>query len=193
MASERQIAANRLNAQKSTGPKSQVGQQRSSRNAYRHGLAVPISNVESEAELKDLSRQLAEDSSNPEILALTERAAGAQLDLARVRKTRAKIIEHAATLDAAGAKSDLELEKLRHRIAQKNGSEKLQGNPLQPELLGSTPLFNKQEEKWRLLNSVGPVLSELSKTYRYEKRAISRRNRAIREIVSIKPRTSSIV
>ena len=40
MASEKQIAANRANAKRSTGPKTAAGKQRSSRNAYRHGLFV---------------------------------------------------------------------------------------------------------------------------------------------------------
>lgn len=37
MASERQIAANRRNAKKSTGPKSKAGKARSRRNAVQHG------------------------------------------------------------------------------------------------------------------------------------------------------------
>jgi hypothetical protein len=189
MASDRQIAANRRNAQKSTGPKSQSGKQRSSKNAYRHGLAVPISNVGSEAQLNDLSRQLAEDASNSEILALAGRAAGAQLDLARVRKARAAIMEHAVMLDAGGARSHLELEELRHRTAQIGWRETTQGAGLrQPESPDcSTPLPRGNEEDERQsVNAVGSVLSELAKIYRYENRATARRNRAIREIVSIK-------
>jgi hypothetical protein len=41
MASDRQRAANRANAKKSSGPKSRAGKIRSSRNAYRHGLSAP--------------------------------------------------------------------------------------------------------------------------------------------------------
>ena len=59
MASERQIAANRRNAQKSTGPTSGSGKKRSSKNAYRHGLSLPMCHVGSQ--LKDLSRQFAGD------------------------------------------------------------------------------------------------------------------------------------
>jgi hypothetical protein len=40
MASEAQKAANRANAQRSTGPKSQKGKDKSSRNALRHGLSA---------------------------------------------------------------------------------------------------------------------------------------------------------
>jgi hypothetical protein len=40
MATDKQIAANRLNAQKSTGPRTLAGRQRSRRNAVRHGLTA---------------------------------------------------------------------------------------------------------------------------------------------------------
>jgi len=40
MATERQIAANRANAKRSSGPKSRAGKARASQNAYRHGLAA---------------------------------------------------------------------------------------------------------------------------------------------------------
>ena len=41
LATEKQIAANRANAKRSTGPKTAAGKQKSSRNAYRHGLSGP--------------------------------------------------------------------------------------------------------------------------------------------------------
>ena len=42
MASEKQIAANRANAKRSTGPKTLAGKLRSSRNAFRHRLSGPL-------------------------------------------------------------------------------------------------------------------------------------------------------
>jgi hypothetical protein len=41
MATERQIAANRANARRSTGPKTALGKMVSSRNSFRHGLSRP--------------------------------------------------------------------------------------------------------------------------------------------------------
>ena len=41
MTTERQRAANRTNAKKSSGPKSSAGRNRSSQNARRHGLTAP--------------------------------------------------------------------------------------------------------------------------------------------------------
>ena len=42
MASAKQIAANRANAQRSTGPKTAWGKIKSSRNSFRHGLSWPL-------------------------------------------------------------------------------------------------------------------------------------------------------
>ena len=41
MATEKQIAANRANARRSTGPRTALGKLTSSRNALRHGLSIP--------------------------------------------------------------------------------------------------------------------------------------------------------
>lgn len=42
MASEKQIAANRANAKRSTGPTSRLGKLRSSRNALKHGFSLDL-------------------------------------------------------------------------------------------------------------------------------------------------------
>ena len=54
MASDRQIAANRRNAEKSTGPQTEYGKQRSRQNALRHGLTARtvIAAIESAADYR---------------------------------------------------------------------------------------------------------------------------------------------
>jgi hypothetical protein len=62
MASERQIAANRRNARKSTGPRSGAGKNRASCNAYRHGLTLSITSIAAFAkQLDKLVREIASD------------------------------------------------------------------------------------------------------------------------------------
>ena len=91
MASERQIAANRRNAQKSSGPRSVEGKKRASRNAYRHGLAAGVwHSRKSAAEIDALASEVAAAATgsvvaaaDAEIFAFARTAAQAELDLAR--------------------------------------------------------------------------------------------------------------
>jgi hypothetical protein len=190
MASERQLAANRRNAQKSTGPKSESGKKRSSKNAYRHGLSIPISTAGSEAELKYLARQIAGEASDARIPALAERAADAQLDLERVRRVQTAMIEHALMQGASHTGPfDSYMEELRHRIGQIDWPGAMRGESLpQPEMFyPSMPLpGGKEEEERRFAEAVRHILPNLTKICRYEKRAAGRRDRAIRKMVSLK-------
>jgi hypothetical protein len=55
MASEARIAANRRNAQNSTGPRSASGKKRASRSALRHGLSKPMSGLAFAREVEALA------------------------------------------------------------------------------------------------------------------------------------------
>ena len=85
MATERQIAANRKNAQRSTGPRSSRGKKRASRNARRHGLTTPASGPEFEREAERLARQLAGETEDIIVLELAREAAQAELERRRIR------------------------------------------------------------------------------------------------------------
>jgi hypothetical protein len=63
MTSDRQIAANRLNARKSTGPRTATGKSRSSRNALRHGLTAQtvLKPTEDPAEYRAFERAIITD------------------------------------------------------------------------------------------------------------------------------------
>src|SRR5215475_4799745 len=97
MASERQIAANRRNARKSSGPRSGAGKTRSSRNAYHHGLTVSITSSEEFAkQLDKLAREIAGDTKDPILLERARAIAQSELDFARVRRAKVALIERAS-------------------------------------------------------------------------------------------------
>jgi hypothetical protein len=96
MASERQIAANRRNARKSTGPRSGAGRKRASRNAYRHGLTLNITSTAAFAEQLDkLVRKIAGNTDDAITLERAREIAQAELDLARVRRAKVALIQRA--------------------------------------------------------------------------------------------------
>ena len=61
MASDRQLLANRLNAQRSTGPRTFSGKARSRRNAFKHGLTARtiIANIEDRDAFASFSARIA--------------------------------------------------------------------------------------------------------------------------------------
>lgn len=90
MATEKQIAANRANAKRSTGPKTAAGKQKSSRNAFRHGLTQSEpADSPSVARLETLVEALAADQPVRSIAAARE-FAFAQARLLRIRAIRAE-------------------------------------------------------------------------------------------------------
>jgi hypothetical protein len=88
-----QLRANRANARRSTGPKSQAGKARAARNAYRHGLtrslwAVPHLAADAEA----LAEVLAPPAANADLKNLARQAAAGHIDLDRIRRARHRLI-----------------------------------------------------------------------------------------------------
>src|SRR5262245_43217760 len=99
MASERQIAANRRNACKSTGPRSRAGKQRVSSNAYRHGLTFSVYASEDMAKrIDDMMRQIIGDVDDEVCRQLAHTVAEGHFDLARIRRTKVGLIESTRAL-----------------------------------------------------------------------------------------------
>jgi hypothetical protein len=93
MATEKQIAANRANAQKSTGPKTAAGRLKSSRNAFRHGLSLPLRLDIATSEKADaIARLLTPDQADGIQLTAATEVAQAQLELLRIRAVRAELM-----------------------------------------------------------------------------------------------------
>jgi hypothetical protein len=96
MASEKQLRANRENAPRSSGPKTAVGRWRSSRNALRHGLSLPLSADPAASMAQMLVPERADDA---QVMARVE-VAQAHAQLLRVAAVRSKLM---AKLDLASA------------------------------------------------------------------------------------------
>ena len=89
MATEKQIAANRENAKRSTGPKTAAGRLMSSRNAYRHGFSCPLPFDPARlAKVDALADALAGNGADQESLTMAAEVVEAQLELSRIRATR---------------------------------------------------------------------------------------------------------
>ena len=94
MSSDRQIAANQNNAKSSTGPRSKAGREALRSNARRHGLAIAIgADPAFHDDIEKLAKALSRSGGIPNVSAYSRTAAEAQLDLMRIRKTRAWLFE----------------------------------------------------------------------------------------------------
>jgi hypothetical protein len=94
MTSDRKIAANRNNAKKSTGPRSNAGREASRRNALRHGLAIAIgSDPALHDDIEKLAKLLTSSRGIQKVNEFARAAAEAEYDLLRIRKIRASLFE----------------------------------------------------------------------------------------------------
>ena len=85
MATDRQIAANRRNGSLGRGPKTSAGKARSSRNALKHGLSIPVNRDKTLGrQIEVLARILAQSEAG-NVFGQARAAAEAELELARAR------------------------------------------------------------------------------------------------------------
>jgi hypothetical protein len=178
MASERQIAANRRNAHKSTGPRSGAGKKRASRNAYRHGLTLDITSTAAFAQQLDkLARKIAGDSEDAFTLERAREIAQAELDLARVRRAKIALIERASAfgeLDPPQAfRTVTQIKRFYNALDR--------GRLILPKPSDSSATMPSREPD-RSAEAVRRVLPELRRLDRYERRAAAQRERAVLDL-----------
>jgi hypothetical protein len=89
MTSERKAISNRKSAQNSTGPRSELGRCRSSRNALRHGLAIAIGSDPSFSKDIEALAITLERGGGQVVGEFARQVAEAELDLLRIRKLKA--------------------------------------------------------------------------------------------------------
>ena len=91
MATEKQIAANRRNAQRSTGPRSAAGKHISSRNAFRHGLSLAPDDDASRVQIDQLTHAIVQKEPTIELSDAHEWAS-AHFELHRVKRVKAALL-----------------------------------------------------------------------------------------------------
>lgn len=177
MASERQIAANRRNAQNSTGPRSAAGKRRARRNAYRHGLggADPLFGPGEEREFEAFARSIAGDHAGPLALSSARDVARAEFRLARIRRVKVALINRVWTFGSLESALDPPLLTAR-AITNWGPILEATGRFLKPPDVEATMPDTEPERTMEAIARAGPALLRLD---RYERRAASSRNRAV--------------
>jgi hypothetical protein len=164
MATERQIAANRANASKSTGPRSSGGRKRTSRNAYRHGLAARAAwSARLARAIERLARKIAGKSTNPIILEWARAAAQAEFDVERIREVKVAAIQQTLKIETCSLS----------QTAITYESLEAEATPQSLE---------------RTARAARGALPELLKLERYQRRASARRDQALRALIRVRTR-----
>jgi hypothetical protein len=154
--SKRKLRANRLGKPAGTGPTSAVGKALSAQNARKHGLNVAVlHDPNAGADVAFMAEEIAPGCQDPEVIGRARLIAEAQADLMRVARARRDIIS-AAMADP----DDRPVIGVTGRIAL----------PGQAGDAGAHTLV-------AILSNISARLARLD---RYERVALSRRNRAIR-------------
>jgi hypothetical protein len=156
MASERQLRANRRNAQRSTGPKSRAGKARASQNAYRHGLGAGVMpDPDWIKEIEALAKKIVDSTRGQIELGQARSVARAQLEVLRIRSMSmavvTQILNHSGETPAPNRK----------------------------------PFAGPPDDTDRTSETIGRALTSLKVFDRYETRAASRRDKVIRQITEV--------
>jgi hypothetical protein len=226
MSSDDKIAANRMNAKKSTGPRSARGKSRASRNAWRHGWAVVKRDDSTvSADVESMAKAICGDNTTPALYGQAIIIAECQLTILKLRDARAAAMERnriaapkparlnqlpglptteewAVALAAlergqprratklfdraarAIRAADRQLAKAKTEVKSTGSASSVRSSQL-PMTISDAAAQRMREEQSipRREDDVGALqhaLPELISLDRYERRALSRRNRAIR-------------
>jgi hypothetical protein len=184
MATERQIAANRRNARRSTGPRSRAGKKRASRNSYRHGLSSGVAtSAEFAKHVESLARKIAGCGADAVSLEVARAVARAEFELAQIRRVRVALIARMAEFGELEVPDPLRT--CRDVIRSLTSIDR--GRPCDLPTPPSVP----STEPERSAEAVRRALPELLKLDRYERRATARRDRATRHLIARKMPTNN--
>ena len=169
MASDKQIAANRRNAMRSTGPRTRSGKARSRANSLRHGLLSKVLvDPALVAETDQMARRIAQEHGKPDDCFESRTIAEAELIILSARAVRVQLLDTTSSELALDTKAD----DGRH---SEEGSRR-----------GEVASAEERDLALAYLRSL-PTLSRIDK---YERIAVLRRQRAVRKLCSASKRAS---
>jgi len=206
MTSDRKRAANRLNGRKSRGPKTDLGKRRSSRNAFRHGLStVSRFNPVHYEPIADIAQMICEGADDPDLIEAAWTIAECDVQHSLIEAEIVGIVgrfSDPAAVPATGRDKSLRLGRERFRQG------KAMYASLEPETEPETETKKRRIRKlprlshfefrcpWPVgvrfdiereeIDAFEAAWPDIKRLLRYDRRAWSRRRRAVDAFIEIK-------
>lgn len=184
------VRANRANAKKSTGPRTKSGKAASSRNAIRHGLSIsPSLLVRPAAEIERAAQTIAGEGASAERLRAATEIAEAEFDLKRVRRARLDVMSDLKARERFASRIVVK-ENLIESIKRIDDDERSaefwraaidEQDEDMSEFLARMEKMNHQ----MLKDGIDIAALHVMRMGRYERRAMTRRRRAIEEFDAV--------